>query len=70
MNFTRAAQKLHITQPAVSQHIQYLEDYYGVKLFAVTRQLQAKIKEKVEYMTAMQVKNVNVSIRSLAVKRR
>ena len=42
--------------------------YYGVKLFAVTRQLQAKIKEKVEYMTAMQVKNVNVSIRSLAVK--
>ena len=44
--------------------------YYGVKLFAVTRQLQAKIKEKVEYMTAMQVKNVNVSIRSLAVKRR
>ena len=44
--------------------------YYGVKLFAVTRQLQAKIKEKVEYMTAMQVKNVNVSIRSLAVKHR
>ena len=44
--------------------------YYGVKLFTVTRQLQAKIKEKVEYMTAMQVKNVNVSIRSLAVKHR
>ena len=44
--------------------------YYGVKLFVVTRQLQAKIKEKVEYMTAMQVKNVNVSIRSLAVKHR
>ena len=44
--------------------------YYGVKIFAVTRQLQAKIKEKVEYMTAMQVKNVNVSIRSLAVKHR
>ena len=44
--------------------------FYGVKLFAVTRQLQAKIKEKVEYMTAMQVKNVNVSIRSLAVKHR
>ena len=44
--------------------------FYGVKLFNVTRQLQAKIKDKVEYMTAMQVKNVNVSIRSLAVKRR
>lgn len=42
--------------------------YYGEKIFAVTRQLQAKIKEKIEYMTAMQVKNVNVSIRSLAVR--
>ncbi len=42
--------------------------YYGVKLFAVTRQMQAKIKEKVEHMTAMQVKNVDVSIRSLAVR--
>lgn len=42
--------------------------YYGVKLFAVTRQMQAKIKEKIEYMTAMQVKNVDVSIRSLAIR--
>jgi len=32
--------------------------------------LQNKIKEKVEFMTAMQVKNVDVSIRSLAVKRK
>ena len=43
--------------------------YYGVKLFAVTKQFQAKIKEKIEYMTAMKVNNVNVSIRSLAVKK-
>lgn len=33
MNFTRAAEQLHITQPAVSQHIQALEETYGVKLF-------------------------------------
>lgn len=25
MNFTKAAAKLHITQPAVSQHIRYLK---------------------------------------------
>lgn len=33
MNFTKAAESLHITQPAVSQHIRYIEDYYHTKLF-------------------------------------
>lgn len=33
MNFTRASEELHITQPAVSQHIRYLEKHYGQKLF-------------------------------------
>ena len=33
MNFTRAAERLHITQPAVSQHIRALEEFYGTKLF-------------------------------------
>lgn len=33
MNYTKAAEELHITQPAVSQHIRYLENYYHVKLF-------------------------------------
>lgn len=32
-SFTKAAELLHITQPAVSQHIKYLEEYYGCKLF-------------------------------------
>ena len=31
-SFTKAAEHLHITQPAVSQHIKYLEEYYGCKL--------------------------------------
>lgn len=43
--------------------------FYGVQIFDVTKQLQAKVKSKVEYMTAMQVKNVNVSIRSLSVRK-
>lgn len=33
MNYTQAAKNLHITQPAVSQHIHSLEKEYGVTLF-------------------------------------
>ena len=32
-SFTRAAAELHITQPAVSQHIRQLEAHYGCDLF-------------------------------------
>lgn len=33
-NYTKTAQKLNMTQPAVSQHIQYLENYYQVVLIS------------------------------------
>ena len=33
LNYTKAAQQLHITQPAVSAHIRYVETYYQVELF-------------------------------------
>lgn len=32
-NYTKTAQQLHITQPAVTQHIQYLEREYETQLF-------------------------------------
>lgn len=32
-NYTKTAEELFITQPAVSQHIKYLEELYGVSLF-------------------------------------
>lgn len=32
-NFTKAAQELKVTQPAVSRHIRTLEEYLGVRLF-------------------------------------
>lgn len=34
MNYTKAAKELFITQPAVSQHIRYLEEYYNTHLFS------------------------------------
>lgn len=33
LNFTKAASELYITQPAVSKHIQELEETYKIKLF-------------------------------------
>lgn len=33
MNYRKAAERLNMTQPAVTQHIQYLERKYGCKLF-------------------------------------
>jgi DNA-binding transcriptional LysR family regulator len=33
LSFSRAAEELYLSQPAVSQHIRQLEEYYGVKLF-------------------------------------
>lgn len=35
-NYTKAAQLLHITQPAVTGHIKYLEERYQMKLFEYT----------------------------------
>lgn len=33
MNYRKTAEALGMTQPGVTQHIQYLEQHYGVKLF-------------------------------------
>lgn len=35
-NYTKTAQLLHITQPAVTGHIKYLEEHYQMKLFSYT----------------------------------
>ena len=35
-SLTRAAAELHVTQPAVSQHIRQLERHYGCRLFTKT----------------------------------
>lgn len=37
MNYRKTAEILNMTQPAVTQHIHYLENYYGCKLFTYDR---------------------------------
>ncbi len=47
MNYTATAKRLHITQPAVTQHIQYLQQELGVELIHYeNRQLSLTAKGK------------------------
>lgn len=34
MNYRKASERLNVTQPAVTQHVQYLERHYGCRLFS------------------------------------
>lgn len=56
LNFTKAAKLLNITQPAVTMHIRYLEQQYGVKLFLYsgkTLSLTEKGKQLRKYAISM-----------------
>lgn len=39
MNYTHTARELCITQPAVTQHIHFLEEHYGCKLFTYEKKV-------------------------------
>lgn len=45
LNYRETAQVLHITQPAVTQHIQHLEHHYGCKLFLYENRKLTKTAE-------------------------
>ena len=47
MNYRKAAELLHITQPAVTQHIQYLEKEYGCRLFLYENRKLTKTPEAI-----------------------
>jgi len=64
MNFTKAAKALNITQPAVSQHIQYLEDYYGVELFAFEgKKMRLTEAGKMLYQAATTIKHDDIFLK-------
>lgn len=58
MNFTKAAKELSITQPAVSQHIHYLEELYDTKFFEFKgKKIELTNAGKLFYKTAKTMKN-------------
>lgn len=55
-NYTKTAEILHMTQPAVTQHIKYLEQIYGGKLFIYSGKsltITSKGKKLYEYTQRM-----------------
>ena len=69
LNYTLAAKQLHITQPAVSQHIHYLEEEYETTLFVYSnKQLSLTHSGKIlrKYLMTMQndEKNIKKEIKS------
>lgn len=63
MNYREAAEQLHITQPAVTQHIQFLERDYGCRLFTYENRRLIKTEAAVtleEYARSMRVQEETV----------
>lgn len=63
LNYTRTAEILHMSQPAVSQQIRYLENHYGFKLFEYyNRHLQLSELGKILYQKILSLENESQNI--------
>lgn len=61
LNYTKAAEELNITQPGVSQHIKYLENYYRGKLFTYSNKILTLTRAGEELKNAMlSIKHDNI----------
>ena len=71
MNYTRAAERLCLTQPAVTHHIHYLEEHYGCRLFSyegkVLRLTEAGVKLR-EYTRSLAYNSRKVEESMMAPK--
>lgn len=65
MNFTKAAQKLGLTQPAISQHIHFLEKEYEAKLFTLNgRKIQLTEAGKLLKSAAVTIKHDEIHLKN------
>ncbi len=53
MNYRKTAEKLNMTQPAVTQHIKHLEEYYGCKFFNYVNKKLSKTSKCLEFEKAV-----------------
>ncbi len=63
MNYTKTAEILHMTQPAVTQHIHYLESAYDCKLFIYSGKLLSlteKGKKLLNYVKRMNADAIQI----------
>lgn len=75
MNYTKTAGNLNMTQPAVSQHIRGLEEFYGVKLFSYKNKKlelteQGKFVKKYLETISHDVKNLQESVQNIKKRKR
>ena len=69
-NYTKTAEFLHITQPAVTQHIKFLENYYDVKLFNYEKKNLSLTREgKLLYDYAMTMSADNKKIKDILAEK-
>ena len=63
LNYTQAARLLNITQPAVSQHIRFLEDCYHVKIFHyANKKLELTQAGKILYERCKTLENDEIAL--------
>ena len=60
-HFTKAAQELNLTQPAVSQQIRRLEEYYGTRLLEASAKGVRLTAEGMALMRYAGSQNKNIS---------
>jgi len=64
-NFTKASEILNITQPAVSQHIKFLEEYYGVIFIKkIGKTMKLTEEGKILYKHAVELDRIYKNIES------
>ena len=64
-NLTRAAELLNLTQPAVSQHIKALEEYYEVKLLLKQPKQMALTEEgEILYKRAIELNRISKKLKN------